>query len=124
MASVSYSFTLRQLEATFCRLTPDAPYGWREDGARPEAAQGIRFLCPRCFKANGGAVGTHSIICWFKDHLVPDDTMPGPGRWLPSGTGIDDLTFVGPGAASVQSGRHWHGFVRAGRVDVDNEGPE
>ena len=79
-------------------------------------ADGIRFLCPLCFKANGGATGTHSVVCWFEDK-VPDDAQPAPGRWNPVGTGIDDLTFV-PGKKSnsvlLLGGCAWHGFVTNG----------
>jgi hypothetical protein len=80
-------------------------------------ADGLFFLCPKCYATNGGDVGTHAVICWFEDK-VPDDVTPGPGRWKPVGTGLDDLTFVvskqsnsvmltGPGCA-------WHGFVKDG----------
>lgn len=122
----SYSFTLRQLEATFIALVNDpSREGWREDVATLDAAQGIRFLCPRCYRANGGPIGTHSILCWFAGRGVPSTTMPGPGRWIPNpGAVIETLTFIGPNAASVQSGKHWHGFVRSGHVFVDREGPQ
>ena len=78
-------------------------------------ADGVWFLCPKCYADNGGEVGTHSVICWFVGK-VPDDAEPKPGRWVPSGSGIDDLTFVGPNAASVllTGGCRWHGFVRNG----------
>jgi hypothetical protein len=56
-------------------------------------ADGILFLCPKCFRENNGPVGTHSCICWFVGK-VPDSAEPGPGRWNPTGTGIEDLTFV------------------------------
>lgn len=82
-----------------------------------EQAQGIMFLCPKCFVTNNGEVGTHSIICWFKDRGVPDDMDPKPGRWIPQGTGIEDLTFIGPGAASILltgEGCGWHGFIKNG----------
>ncbi len=81
-------------------------------------ADGIIFLCPKCFERNKGSVGTHSVICWFVGR-VPDDADPKPGRWNPSGTGLDDLTFVGPGAASVllTSGCAWHGFIKDGKAD-------
>lgn len=103
---------LRDLEATFTKRIDgrsrrmDVPYA---------EADGVQFLCPKCFAANGGPVGTHLVICWFVGR-VPDDETPGPGRWVPSGTGIDDLTFIGPNAASVllQGGCGWHGFVRDG----------
>ena len=83
-------------------------------------ADGIRFLCPKCFTFNGGPVGTHRVWCWFVGR-VPDDRLPVPGRWIPGGTGIDDLTFRGPGAASVllTGGCGWHGFVKSGAVTSD-----
>jgi hypothetical protein len=78
-------------------------------------ADGVRFLCPKCHAANGGPVGTHSVLCWFVG--VDPALDPKPGRWIPSGTTIDDFSFVGPGAESVLltgPGCGWHGFVRAG----------
>lgn len=81
-------------------------------------ADGVIFLCPKCFADNKGPVGTHSIICWFRGR-VPDDLTPKPGRWNPSGTGLEDLTFVGPGACSVllTSGCGWHGHVKDGNAE-------
>lgn len=78
-------------------------------------AHGVMFLCPKCFAANQGPVGTHSVICWFVGK-VPDDAFPVPGRWHPIGTSLDNLTFVGPGQASVKitGGCEWHGYVRGG----------
>lgn len=79
-------------------------------------ADGIQFLCPKCFAAHGGPRGTHRVICWFEGK-VADGVEPGPGRWNPKGTGIDDLSFV-PGAKSnsvlLQGGCNWHGFVTNG----------
>lgn len=109
---------LRDLEAALIRR--DA----RDDGVYHvqvetlAEADGILFLCPKCFAENGGRVGTHMVICWFEGK-VPDDAVPGPGRWTPTGAGLDDLTFV-PGqritAVSVllTGGCGWHGFVRDG----------
>jgi len=108
---------LSELNARFVKVGSPSAIGKVSDLAD---AQGVLFLCPKCFAANGGAAGTHSVICWFKDRGVPDDMSPKPGRWTPSGTGIDDLTFVGPGAASVQltgPGCGWHGFVRNGSAE-------
>lgn len=80
-------------------------------------ADGVWFLCPKCFAANGGKRGTHMVLCWFVGK-VPDDAQPKPGRWNPAGSSLDDLTFVGPGAASVlllsDAGCQWHGFVKNG----------
>lgn len=84
-------------------------------GDRLDGAHGVMFLCPLCYAKNGGPTGTHSVICWFEGR-VPDSASPKPGRWHPAGTGLADLTFVPPGAVSVQllGGCGWHGFVRNG----------
>lgn len=83
-------------------------------------AKGIMFLCPKCFSAHSGKAGTHSIICWFAGRGVPDDLSPLPGRWNPSGTGTDDLTFVSPGATSVllQSGCGAHFHIENGEIKM------
>lgn len=103
---------LADLDATFLKRNPD---GSSQTGVSLAEADGIMFLCPKCFADNTGKVGTHSVICWFVGK-VPDDVSPKPGRWNPSGTGIDDLTFVPPGAVSVllTAGCGWHGFVKNG----------
>lgn len=126
---------LRELEARFYRRTMEERTRMfqREDGSVEEVtgpcevyvpvetlaeADGVQFLCPLCFQANGGRAGTHMVLCWFTDK-VPDDAVPGPGRWNPAGTGLDDLTFVPPGAFSVQviGGCGWHGFVKNGEAE-------
>jgi hypothetical protein len=106
---------LTDLEPHFLKL--ESPIVYRQVDSLAEA-QGIEFLCPKCFEANSGRVGTHIIICWFKDRGVPDDLGPKPGRWNPSGTGYHDLTFVPPGATSVllKGGCGWHGFIENGEV--------
>jgi hypothetical protein len=116
--------TLRELEAKFyCyRLGEPAehwPEGqpWHVPVNTLAEAHGVCFLCPKCFTENQGPIGTHAVICWFVGK-VPDSAMPGPGRWNPSGTSLDDLTFIGPGAYSVAltgGGCAWHGFVTNGR---------
>ena len=104
---------LSRLDAKLLKIEPDR-------SMRPVSplaeAQGILFLCPKCFASAGNSIGVHSVICWFKNRGVPDDMTPLPGRWNPSGTGIEDLTFVEPGAVSVllTSGCCWHGFVKNG----------
>lgn len=77
-------------------------------------AQGIFLLCPKCFEANHGPVGTHAVICWFRDRGVPAEAVPGPARWGALGTGLDDLTL----SPSVQllGGCRWHGFITSGAV--------
>ena len=106
---------LQDLDATFLVIVNERVFQHTE---RLSEAQGVMFLCPKCFDANKGAIGTHRVVCWFANRNVPDDLNPKPGRWQPGGTGLDDLTFVGPAAASVglMGGCRWHGFVRDGRA--------
>lgn len=82
------------------------------------AAQGVQFLCPKCFAANGGPVGTHMVICWSRSLGVADDVRPGPGRWTFDGE-LSNLTINGdpPGNArsvALGGGCEWHGHVTAG----------
>jgi hypothetical protein len=103
---------LTELEPSFVKIIDDK----RHQLDVPLAdADGIMFLCPKCFKDNGGAVGTHQIICWAPH--VPQSRAPGPGRWNLTGTGYEDLTLVG-GSSSIQltGGCRWHGFVRKGEI--------
>ena len=84
-----------------------------------DEAQGVWFLCPKCFAANNGPVGTHAVICWSRSAGVPDEAVPGPGRWTLVGTGYNDLTLNGdpPGNARsvlLYSGCGWHGHITEG----------
>ncbi len=105
---------LAGLDARFVRYSAGPPETYAHVDALADA-DGVMFLCPLCFAANGGPVGTHSVLCWFVGR-VPDGVSPGPGRWVPSGSGLADLTFAGPAAASVllSGGCGWHGYVRDG----------
>lgn len=77
------------------------------------AAQGILFLCPVCFVKNGDAIGTESMLCWFRDRGVLDNAVPGPERWIASGTGFDDLTL----SPSINvANEHWHDFIINGEI--------
>lgn len=83
-------------------------------------ADGIRFVCPKCYNDPPvGREGAHSIVCWFVGK-VADHVEPKPGRWIPSGSGIDDLTFAGPNSASVAltGGCMAHFFVRNGAIEM------
>lgn len=81
-------------------------------------AQGIHFLCPKCFSKNNGPVGTHLVLVWFKDRGVPENELPLPGRWtVTGGADMSDLTLT----ASIQlpngAGQcGWHGFVTNGEI--------
>src|SRR5262245_20074311 len=84
-------------------------------------AHGILFLCPKCWVTNGGAVGTHAVICW--NPSVPQTTQPTPGRWNLVGTGFDDLSLVAgsssillPGDGKGKNGCGWHGWIKEGNV--------
>ncbi len=109
---------LAELDAKFLKRNADDSMTYITDLAE---ADGIIFLCPKCFHEKGNNIGVHSVICWFVGK-VADDVDPKPGRWNPSGSGLDDLTFVPPGAVSVlltsPEGCGWHGFIRNGEATL------
>lgn len=115
---------LTNLEAEFLRYFRDGlGHTYLPHVDRIEEAQGIWFLCPKCFEANHGRAGTHGVICWSRSRGVPDYAEPRPGRWRLDGTGLEDLTLNAEepnGARSVQlqGGCRWHGFVNAGDVTL------
>ncbi len=106
---------LSELEAKLLRRVDDGTYS---TALIPLAdAHGILFLCPKCWRKNGGPIGTHSVLCWFAGR-VKDGVSPGPGRWNPSGNSVDDITFVGEGSISVQliGDCGWHGLIQNGQA--------
>jgi len=118
--------TLRELDGQF--LSAHHPDGsFSQIGDQLASATGVMFQCPKCSEGKKRGeedgrkfvVGAHYVICWFVG--VPMNITPGPGRWNPSGTSLDDLTFIGPGAISVllTSGCGWHGFVRDGEATLN-----
>lgn len=81
-------------------------------------AQGLYFICPLCYHNNqADDKGVHSIICWFKDRCVPNDLTPGPGRWVPTGSGITDLT-LSPSINLSGPGCGWHGWIQNGQAKL------
>lgn len=75
-------------------------------------AQGITFLCPACFRKNGGAIGTEQILVWFAGAPIPADIEP-KHRWNAAATSFDDLTLT----PSINvNNEHWHGFITNGEV--------
>ena len=106
---------LTDLDPHWVKCTGDGHSQIIEDMA---AADGIVFLCPRCYEDNGGRVGTHIIFCWFQGKVPLSLLYCGPGRWNPSGTGYADLTFVGPGLTSVliQGGCNAHFHIVNGEI--------
>lgn len=103
---------LLDLDPHFLKATSDK--SWRDDVPRAEA-NGIRFLCPKCYAKNGGPEGTHSVICWSPD--APADIRPAPGRWRLEGNGFDDLSLKA-GSSSVQllGGCDAHFFIESGTI--------
>jgi hypothetical protein len=108
---------LAELEARFVKILPPDAAGhavFQTDVPIAEA-DGVLFLCPTCFRANGGRVGTHSVLCW-RPH-VPQDRSPTPGRWELVGTGLGNLSLsAGSSSIHLQSGCGAHFFVRDGEI--------
>lgn len=101
---------LTELEPRFLKII--AEDHWRSD-ATMDDCDGLMFLCPTCFKNNGGNVGTHSIVRW-KPH-VPQTQTPKPSRWNILGTSFEDLTLQA-GSSSV----HLPGSVCGAHFFISN----
>lgn len=82
-------------------------------------AQGIMFLCPQCFKANGGPVGTHAVMIAFEGRGVLDHEgsrgTDGPTRWQVSGDSLENLTTT-PSILLSPPGCGWHGYLTNGEA--------
>ena len=82
-------------------------------------ADGLMYLCPKCFVARGSGIGVHSVLSWRLGR-VPDGVQPGPGRWDFIGTGIDDLTFrAGSSSIKLLGGCDAHYFIENGVIRLD-----
>lgn len=116
---------LTTLEAEFLRYHEEDGRVYHKHVSTIAEAQGVMFLCPACFKAHGGKVGTHRVVCWSRSRGVPEHAQPRPGRWSMYGAGLHDLTLNGDadenggGARSVLllGGCGWHGFVTNGDAE-------
>lgn len=64
-----------------------------------EQADGVRFLCPKCFAERNSPIGVHAVVCW-KPSVLPK--VRPAGRWGMTGTGMYDLTLV-PAALAVKT---------------------
>ena len=105
---------LIDLQPQFLRNDPDDLYTHHYVQSKDEA-NGIEFLCPVCFEKNGGAIGTHAVICW--DPTVAQDVHPVPGRWEMRGTGFEDLTlFASPTSVQLVGGCNAHFLVQNGQI--------
>ncbi len=85
---------------------------WRHVDTLAEA-QGILFLCPKCFVENMGPVGTHCVLVWFRDRGVPAEFLPSP-RWVVNGTGYADLSTTP--SIHIRTGCGYHGFLTNGEA--------
>lgn len=101
-----------ELEPTFRRIIDERT---DQEEVPFAEAQGVRFLCPKCFVENGHRPeGVHSIVCWFANKGVPAEKIPGPARWPATGTGLHDLTLTP--SILLLGGCAWHGFITNGEV--------
>lgn len=81
-----------------------------------EEADGVGFLCPLCFKNNGGNVGTHLVMCW-RPKMPLDIGLTGPGRWELVGSNFDNLSLVaGSSSVQLQGGCNAHFTITNGEV--------
>lgn len=95
-------------------LKVDSPSKWHEV-QEVAGADGVSFLCPKCFRANKGPVGTHSVVCWRPG--VSPDLRPGPGRWLLVGASLDSLSLVASSrSVRLEGGCRAHFYVKNGEV--------
>jgi len=105
---------LVELQAHFARIIDDK--GSSETVDDIAQADGIWFLCPKCYIANGNSdVGTHWIVCWSPK--VPQTISPTPGRWELRGMGLADLSLVaGSSSVRLTGGCAAHFFVQNGEI--------
>lgn len=84
---------------------------------RREDANGLKFLCPRCWKEQGSTpIGVHSIICHDLSVLLSNG-MAGPGRWALEGASFDELSLVaGSSSILLTGGCGAHFFIERGDV--------
>lgn len=98
---------LSELEPEWLKWTDD--HHFSRVSTRAEA-DGIFFVCPKCFAANGNQrPGVHGVI-----------TSPGLGRWQMIGDSFENLTLVA-GSSSVHltgPGCGAHFFIRNGNIDM------
>ena len=106
---------LLDLSPEFLRRVDDTRFEY-VDNIR--AADGIRFLCPKCFLANGRkSESVHGVICWHP--RVPLTTRPKPGRWVMLGTGFADLSLrANSSSVLLTGGCAAHFFVNAGSIEL------
>lgn len=106
---------LTDLKPTFLRHAPQDGQDIAIMDVPMAEADGVQFLCPKCYLENKGSVGTHSVRCWSPK--IPQDIPPKPGRWSLVGTGIHDLTLVAnQSSVLLTSGCKAHFLIKDGEV--------
>lgn len=107
---------LTDLEPQFLKIKDEKTF---EHVDEISAADGVLFLCPKCFVHNDGPVGTHSVLCWCPH--VPQSVPPVPGRWDFQGTCYGDLSLVAGSSSVLLKGfcvrpgcPGWHGWPEGG----------
>lgn len=88
------------------------------DAKSLDDAQGILFLCPKCFQSNNGEIGTHEVQVTFANRNVIDEhgvhNGERPVRWNVEGSNFDDIT-ISPSILII-GGCEWHGFIQHGEI--------
>jgi hypothetical protein len=84
-----------------------------------EQAQGLLFLCPKCFAENKGPVGTHTCEVSFEGrgvlpHQGSHNKDGKPVRWNVAGSDLQNLTLTP--SILLEGGCAWHGFITNGEV--------
>ena len=98
-------------------VSPHTEHEWHIYVDAIADADGVMFLCPKCFLSNGGDIGTHMVICWRP--RVSADVSPKPGRWEFEGSGIEDLTLVaGSSSVLLIGGCAAHFHIRNGAIEM------
>lgn len=105
---------LTELEPRFISLGADGMWNYSD---RRSGANGLWFLCPKCFAAKGGRAGTHGIMIWTPP--VPPHVTPGPGRWEMVGAGFDDLSLrASSSSVLLMGGCNAHFFINNGAIEM------
>lgn len=111
---------LLELEPQFIKYetTPDGEV-IDPRGIPLEKAQGLWFLCPKCFAENKGPVGTHACETTFHnrgvaDHQGSHNKEGKPTRWNVGGTDFTNLTLTP--SIQLEGGCNWHGFITNGEI--------
>jgi hypothetical protein len=82
-------------------------------------AEGIIFLCPKCFIEKNGKVGVHSCEVTFKgqvaDEVGTHNKEGNPVRWDVSGDKMENLT-INP-SILLDGGCGWHGWIKDGQIE-------